>query len=87
MQIRLRLDLATARVATARGNRSTKLLHVEPGYYMDMVTEYNVAIRKSSDGVMTYQYRYLASLYDTRNVLDCDQSNYSARIIFSYTFT
>jgi len=23
----------------------------------------------------------------TRNVLDCDQSNYSSRIIFSYTFT
>jgi len=23
----------------------------------------------------------------TRNVLDCDQSNYSSRIIFSHTFT
>ena len=26
-------------------------------------------------------------MLETRNVLDCDQSNYSSRIIFSYTFT
>ena len=31
--------------------------------------------------------RKLEIIKKIRNVLDCDQSNYSSRIIFSYTFT
>jgi len=32
-------------------------------------------------------YRLLGRNKATKNLLDCDQSNYSSRIIFSYTFT
>ena len=34
-----------------------------------------------------YIYTLYRILYYTRNVLDCNQSNYSSRIIFSCTFT
>jgi len=50
------------------------------------VQENNVSLRPNASNACI-QVVSLSYWNSTRNVLDCDQSNYSSRIIFSYTFS